>query len=374
VRRWELLAIPAFGMAIGAAASAPSLWRLSWAYVENSPRLLYLVAIGASIFWGLLPALRFGNERLTWAWRAITTTLLLLVVIQSWRFVDVRMAMWERGTEIIDGVTASGEVYDGQRILVMNAPAWFAQGVYEYPYGHFGVQLMPEYIGLDRVIYTSSERSAEVAAASGTWSPDTEGGRYGFGPHGPEMPPEQIDALLREGHELVVVRPAGAGYAVRDIGRIEPGSADPDLDLAGQIGNFVRVDTARVAANEGRLTVYVDWHVLYTIPANPRTRASLAIVEVRDSSGAAVFTYAGDALAGFSPLMFWQSGDLIADSIALTLPEDGAYSVHVGVQRVFASAPMPAVGADGTEYADGMLPIGAFVVSDGVVNSEESGQ
>ncbi|HEX5166566.1 MAG TPA: hypothetical protein VFV93_14275, partial [Thermomicrobiales bacterium] len=372
VRRWDLMAVPAVGLAIGVVASAPALWRLSWAYVENSPRLLYLVAIGASIFWGLLPALRFENERLTAWWRVASSTLLLLVVAQSWRFVDVRMKMLASGTDIVNQIVATGETYEGRQILVMNAPSWFSMTTYEYPYGHLGVQVMPEYIGLDRVIYTSSRRSAEVLAESGTYNVDTSVGPYGFGPHGPEMTAEEIDALLRDGYELVDVKPDIDGYTVRDIGRIEPGGADPDLDHAGRIGEFVLVDDARVAADGDGMTVYIDWYVRTELARRIGTPASVTIVEVRDSSGAPVYTYIGDALAGYSSPMLWRPNDLIADSIQIPLPEDGTYAVYAGIQQLFEPAPMPAAGADGTAYDDGLLPIGEFVVTAGRLTSVES--
>ena len=104
-----------------------------------------------------------------------------------------------------------------------------------------------------------------------------------------------------------------------------------------------------------------------------RIPASVAIIEVRDATGAVVFTYAGDALAGFSPPTLWQAGDLVADSIEIPLPVQGAHSIHVGLQRVFADGPMIATGADGAEYPDGMLPVGEFVISDSGTISAGSG-
>ncbi len=374
IRRWELLAVPAFAIAVSIAAGAPSLWRLSWEYVENSPRLLYLVAIGASIFWGLIPALRFRHDRLTLVWRVVTTTMLLLIVIQSWRFVDVRMEMWVRATTFVDDLVSTGETYEGRRILVMNAPSWFAQGSYEYPYGHLGVQVIPSYIGVDRVIYTSSGRSAVVDAASGAANVDTSSGPYNFGPHGSEMTTEDIDALLRDGYELIDVTPVGDEYAIRDVGRLTPGGADPALDLAGAIGGFAGVDDARVTVKDGWLTIYIDWHMLDDLPSRPRTNATLTLIEVRNSAGSVVYAYAGDPLAGFLPVTFWQAGDLVSDSIAIRLPETDTYSVHVGLQRVFAAGPMPATGQDGTEYPDGMLPIGVFEITDSRTIEVRSGQ
>ncbi|MGH9174692.1 MAG: hypothetical protein ACRD1H_10050, partial [Vicinamibacterales bacterium] len=261
-RRFELLAIPVTGVAIGVAASAPSLWRLSWAYVENSPRLLYLVAIGASIFWGLLPALEFAHTRVTWAWRSVTIVLVLVIVAQSLRFIDLRLEMLDTGTATIDEIVELGERYDEQSVLVMNAPSWFAQGSYEYPYGHFGVQLMPSYIGLDRVIYTSSRRSAEVSAASGTFDAKTSAGPYSFGPHGVDLTLDQIDVLLRDGRTLINVWPVNGAYQVREVGRLLAGQAEPELPEAGRFNEDIEIDDARVAVVDGLLTVYVDLHVL----------------------------------------------------------------------------------------------------------------
>jgi hypothetical protein len=319
-----------------------------------------------------LPALRFEHERLTAWWRVVTSTLLLLVVAQSWRFVDVRMAMLASGTDIVNQIVATGEMYEGQKVLVMNAPSWFSMTTYEYPYGHLGVQVMPEYIGLDRVIYTSSRRSVEVTASSGTYNIDTSVGPFGFGPHGQAMTAEEIDALLREGYELIDVKPEIHRYTVRDIGRIEPGGADPALDLAGEIGNFALVDDARIATSDDGLDVFIDWHVRNELARRSGTPGSVTIVEVRDSNGAPVFTYAGDALAGYSSPLFWRPGDLIADSIQMPLPADGRYAIYVGIQQMFEPAPIPATGADGTDFDDGMLPIGTFVVSGSRLTSVES--
>jgi hypothetical protein len=365
--RRGVLVIPAAGLLIAAAASAPSIVRLSWVYVENSPRLLYLGAIGAAIFWGLLPSLRFGDRRLTIAWRVVTIVLLVAVVGQSWRFIDVRMTMFERGTAMIDSVVASGEQHQGQRLLVMNVPSWFAQGSYEYPSGHFGVQLIPNYIGLDRVIYASSSRSARTDAASGTLIAGASGGRYLFGPHGPEMTTAQIDALLRAGYELAEVRPVANAYVLRELGRLVPNGADPALPMSGWIDEAIGVGRARAAIDGHMLVVMFDWHV-----SRPLTTGSMTIVEIRDERDKVVFAYAGDALGGYAAPLLWLTGDLIADSIALPVPAAGTYSVWAGMQVAATGERLPSRQSVDRPAKDGLVHLGDIQVLDGAPISAES--
>ncbi|HUG17045.1 MAG TPA: hypothetical protein VMM78_18700, partial [Thermomicrobiales bacterium] len=323
-----LLAIPLAGMAVAAVASLPSLLRLSWGYVENGPRLLYLVAIGSALFWGLLPSLKLGGRWLTLAWRVATLLLLCGIVAQSWRFIDVRLEMFERGTAMIDGVVAAGERYQGQGLLVVNAPSWFAQNRYEYRYGHFGVQLMPDYVGLDRVVYVNSGLASRVDVRSVAWQADVSGGAYPFGPHGFDAPPEELDALLREGRQLVTVTPRGGDYVVREVGRLRPGDAERLPGAAGRVGSGVWLNAARAAVTSAHpelLTIYVTWHAL-----EPPGDELDTVIELRDGQGAVIARYEDYALDGMSAPRLWQAGDKLNDSVAFPLPPPGSYSVWAG--------------------------------------------
>ena len=121
------LAVPGISLIVSLIAFIPALTRLSYAYVEDSPRLLYMVGIGAAVFWGLLPALDFHHSAATRIWRMVTLLLLAGVFLQSWRFVDVRMTMLARGSEVIAQVVAAGEQFRGEPVVFINAPAWFSR-------------------------------------------------------------------------------------------------------------------------------------------------------------------------------------------------------------------------------------------------------
>jgi hypothetical protein len=351
--RRNQLAVPLLGLGVGLAAAAPSMARLSYAYVQDAPRLLYLGGIGAALFWGLLPMLDFRQRALTIAWRTLTIAALCGVVAQSWIFVDLRMRMYARGTRVVNAVVAGGEDYQGQRVVFVNAPAWFAQDRYEYPYGHFGIQVMPSYIGLERVIYASSSRSAALDAASVALNPAVSGGVYAFGPHGASVTFEQLDALLRDGRELFVVAPSGDGFRVRDVGRLQPGQAEQRSDAPGSVGGVWLSHARDVLTKEG-LTVYVSWSVLAPPGVDVET-----VLELRDGAGQPVASYHGYALGGYSAPRLWRAGDVIDDSLLFPTPPPGAYTIWAGLQQVSEGQRLPAAG--GVTDA-GLVQVGQIVV------------
>ncbi|RIK45900.1 MAG: hypothetical protein DCC58_04950 [Chloroflexi bacterium] len=349
------LALPSAALTLSVAAFAPSLARLSYGYVQDSPRLLYLVGIGAAAFWGLLPALDFNHRRTTRIWRIVTCTLLFGVIVQSWRFIDVRMEMFARGTVVINEIVQLGERYRGQRALVVNAPAWFAQDRYEYLYGHFGVQLMPSYIGLDRVVYTSSAFSAFTQVASASWNPAVSDGPYPFGPHGATAPPEQLDALLREGRHLIDVRPYQQRFIVRDVGRLVPGGAQPLTTFPGTIASTVSLSPARTVVDHSEIIVLFSWHVLEPLPEDAN-----AVVSIRAAGNETVAEYVGYPLAGYSAPRLWLSGDRIDDSVRFDPLPAGEYSIWVGLRSVDSGDALPVQAEVGASSSQ--IMIGSFSV------------
>lgn len=361
----RVVVLPLAGMAIATVAALPSMLRLSWGYVENGPRLLYLVMIGSALFWGLLPSLELGNRHATLVWRITTIALLLGVVVQSWRFINVRIEMFESGSATIESIVQLGERYRGQRIVVANMPSWFALGRYEYRYGHFGIQVVPFYLGLDGVVYANSSQLARTDVQSVAWQPDVAGGPFSFGPHGVDTTPEQLDGLLRDGYRLVTVTARGT-YAVREIGTLTPNAATHRLDATGSIGEGIWLDSiraARASAHPELLTTYVTWNVI--APLNDDVEA---VIEVHDSANNVVFSHVGYALGGMSAPRLWQAGDKIADSIAFPMPNDGHYSVRVGMQRVETGERLPALLPDGGVAQENLLPVGTLHVTDGHVS------
>lgn len=321
------LAFPLAGVVIAGVAALPSMARLSWPYVENAPRLLYLVGIGSALFWGLLPALDFGRKGVTIAWRVITTGLLIAVIVQSWIFIQLRMEMFASGSSAVAGIVEAGDRHSGRSLLVVNAPSWLALREYEYPYGHLGAQVMPDYIGLDRVIYTSSRLRTDVNAASASLVADIGGGRFTFGPHAPETNAADLDARLREGRVVVEVSRDGEGFVVTGIGQLTPGGAQDGPRFVDIPGVPVAVGLLRSVESKGQLIIYLSWNVTSRYTGGPSVT-----VELVDGEGTVVDRYDGPPLAGVSDPSLWQAGDRIDDRYRFVQPPDGRYTVRAGIE------------------------------------------
>lgn len=209
---------PLLTIVLGALVFVPAAVSLVTEYVLNGPRLLYIVAPASSVFWGLLPSLRFERRRLTYAWRAATLAAVTVVLVQSVLFIDRRLTMLDYGTQIANGIIREGKAHPNGKLLFINVPSWFEPRTQEYPLGHLGVQIEPDYIGLSRLIYAGS--GLNVDAESYSLAPDVSGWRYNFQPHGPTIDHTGIDAKLRAGATLVVVDLYHNRLAVREPGSI----------------------------------------------------------------------------------------------------------------------------------------------------------
>lgn len=275
--------------------------------------------------------------------------------------------MFARGSKTISAITRLGEQYRGQRLLVTNLPSWFALGEWEYRYGNYGVQVVPFYVGIDRVVYVNSGDSAGVDVRSVAWQAAVAAGPYSFGPQGMDAPPEQIDAFLREGRELVSVVPVDGEYRVRDVGRLVPGAAERLPSSPGRIGQGIWLDSIRVArtsAHRDLATIHITWNVIAPLSDDVDT-----VVEVRDADGTVIFSRTGYALDGMSAPQLWRVGDKVEDSIAFLLPEDSDYAVYVGLQRVGTNERLPVFGASEGASLDDLLRVGEMHVRDGVLST-----
>ena len=218
------------------------------------------------------------------------------------------------------------------------------------------MQLMPSYIGLNRIIYASSSYSAYTDAASVSWNPDVSGGIYPFGPHGPSTPPEQLDALLRQGREVVDVRPEGATFAVRDVGRLMSKRAEQRGDFPAEIASSVWISTARTANESDELVLLFQWHVMSAL-----TEDANAVIELRDADGRVVQRYDGYPLSGVSAPRLWVAGDRIDDSVAFPMPARGVYSIWAGMRSVDTDQPLPVTpGPEGAPVEFNMVEVGTF--------------
>ncbi len=348
-------------LAVGGAAVVlvPAWLVLSWAYVEDAPRLLYPAAPAIAALWGLLPSLRFRSATLTRGWRAISGLLLVAVVAQSLAFIGVRRDMWAEGTTLVEGVADAAASHEGRPLLFLNVPAWFAPKAPEYPVGHVGLTALPGYIGLGRSVYL--HRGVQPAIESRGYYPDLNGWKYDFNTHGGPAGLDEFDALARRVDAVYTVEMGGDGARVRRVGEIRPGGA-----VRNPAG--ARFDTRRgrgiiltgAGARLGGDAIAGDftWDVVAPPPGD-----FLPVLRVRDVGGAGVAEWRQYPLGDVAAPRLWQAGDRVRDLPVLRLPADlpaGRYTVWLSWEEKTDGELLPGVAADGTPLPPAGLALGEF--------------
>ncbi len=334
---------PLLAVAVGGMVFTPAIVGLTYEYVLNSPRLLYVVAPASAIFWGLLPSLTFKRTWLTRAWRGVTLVLIGVVLVQSVLFIDRRITMLEYGSQIADGIIREGEAHPNGKLLFLNVPSWFSPKTQEFPRGHLGVQIEPNYIGLNRLIYAGS--GLNVDAESYSLAPNVSGWRYDFQPHGVAIDHNAIDAKLRAGFTLVVVDLYHNALAVREPGSLTPNQPDPG-NAQATFGAGLDYLGDTITRNGSQLTITSRWYVRKALDGDYQIWT-----EVRDASGNVVVQRKDYALRGMSPPRLWKPGDLVVDRLVLDLSQvtvTGQLPVRLGLVSTANGQMLPVTGSGST--------------------------
>lgn len=322
------LMLGAGALALGLLVFLPAIIGLRYEYVQNSPRLLYIVAPACAFFWGLLPKLRFGRARLDRVWRVTTLALAALVIVQSAMFIERRMTMLADGTELVDELAADAE-RGGVPLLYMNVPSWFAPRGQEYPRGHLGVQLIPYYVPLGLLVYTANGDAVDLA--SGALAPPVAGWRYHWQPHGPPLDHAQVDALLRQGVGLRLVSLGEDGVAIRAPGSLAPGQPWPTARQA-VFGDALWLVDYGIGFEGDLLTVTTRWFVAREL----REDVQLWF-QVRNGEGSVIAEARDYPLGGMSPPRLWQPVDLVEDRVVIQLPRHVSHDVTIQLALVSTS-------------------------------------
>ncbi|MGA7669311.1 MAG: hypothetical protein WBW04_02750 [Nitrolancea sp.] len=330
---------PLLTIAVGGMVFVPAIIGLTYEYVQNSPRLLYVVAPASAIFWGMLPSLRFERRWLTWIWRGALLALVSVVLLQSLLFIQRRMTMLEYGTQIADGIIREGEAHPNGNLLFINVPSWFSPKTQEFPRGHLGIQIEPDYINLSTLIYAGS--GLHVRAESFSLAPDVSGWRYDFQPHGQPIDHDAIDQRLRSGETLVVVDLYHDALAVREPGSLTPNQTEPRNEQA-TFGDGLALLGATITRDGDLVTIDSHWYVRSALDGDYQLWTQL-----RDADGNVMAERKDYALRGMSPPRLWQPGDLIDDRLVLDLSQaanSGPLSARVSLVSTADGSLLPVSG------------------------------
>jgi hypothetical protein len=277
-----------------------------------------------------------------------------VVVVQSVLFIQRRTVMLDYGTVVADGVINQGVLKFDRPMLMLNVPAWFAPKTQEFPRGHLGVQVEPNYIGLERLVYAGSGRQTTIESRS--LAPDVSGWLYNFQPHGPAIDHDEIDARLRAGTALIVTDLYHDSLAVREPGTLEPNQPPPAPSaVSATFGDGLQYLGVDLQHDGDLARITTRWYSARQLGADYQLW-----VQLRDASGRVVAERKDYALRGMSPPRLWKPGDLIEDRLVLDLAASdarGPLDVRLGLINTANGEMLSITSPDGTP-SDGWLTIG----------------
>lgn len=333
----------------------PAWLVLTWAYVEDAPRLLYPAAPAIATLWGLLPSLRFPSRPLTLVWRGLSLLVLLAVTIQSLNFIGVRRDMWAEGTTLIQGIADTAVARGDRPLLFLNVPAWFAPKDPEYPVGHVGLTALPGYVGLGRSVYI--HRGVQPPLESRGFYPDVNGWKYDFNTHGAPATLDEFAALLRRVDAVYGVAMLPGGARIRQVGALIPNGADRQLS-GPRWGGVIALRTSAITFDSTGLLTDFTWDVLAPPPGDV-----LPVLRIRDERGAVVAERRSYPIAGIAAPRLWQAGDRVRDRASLALPATlpaGTYTIWISWEEKTTQAVLGGVDAAGTPLPPMGATLGQF--------------
>jgi hypothetical protein len=341
-----------------AIAVLPASLVLSYDYIINGPRVLYLASVGATIAWavGIGALVSDGRRRMGAPSKGLALLGLVAVLVFSFGFVRERQATHRMGGDLIwqASETISAAPAD-EGHLVVNYPAWLAPGQIVYPVGHEGVEFMPRYIGVGDLVWANSGAERDVFTAKfANELPPWPG--YYYGIRGPEVSWEGLAERIRNADRVQIVHLGEDALQLRAAGRVlDQSVASPEpMAVFGERVTLSHADLA--AAGRELAVVRLVWR-----SDIPLTDADYRVfVHLYDEAGALAAQSDGYPINGLFPFWMWRHGDVVEEIRYLTTGSQllpGSARVAVGIYDADSGERLPAVGPDGDRFPDDAVPI-----------------
>ena len=349
--------VPAVALLAAGIVLFPAWLVLTWAYVEDAPRLLYPAAPAIAALWGLLPMLAFGRRAITIGWRVVALLLIGAITLQNLAFIDLRRDMWAEGTTLVHGVADTAAAHEGRPLLYLNVPAWFAPKEPEYPLGHVGLTALPGYVGLGRVVYI--HRGVQPPIESRGYYPDQNGWKYDFNTHGGPASLDDFATLLRGVETVYLVEMRDDGAHFREVGSLRADAADR-AGNAPRFGPGIVLREGTVAFVGNDLQADLTWDILAPVPGD-----FLPVLQVVDARGQTIAEWRKYPIADIAAPRLLKVGDRVHDRPLIPLPATlpgGDYTILLHWEEKTQRTPLPGTAADGSPLPSTGISLGGFTI------------
>ncbi len=362
--RTRRLLLPAlFGLGWYVAAAVPSIFFLELNYTLGSPRLMYISALGASIFWGII----FGGILyfLKGMWKFPVLLFLVIPLLVSLPFLSARreeMLLQSRyGWRLIE-VVESHAIYNDHQVILVNAPAYLSPHQTTFLLGTEGSVFMLN--GSDYNAFFRLNTNQPAANPFDSVVSHLESIRYepfNFTPQNfPLFGADLYSQLDQTDHIIVTYFHSREFYPVYVGGNAATLADSPPLAVYPESGLSLLHAEARITSDQQTITILTRWQIEQPAPVR---------IFVHAFCGAEFIGQAdGDLWGGLYPLSEWESGQTSTDirPIFLDAPvEKDCLRLTTGIYRIPDVVRLSPLDADTRQsLPDDVIPIDSITVSD----------
>ncbi|MBN1402078.1 MAG: hypothetical protein JXA74_14655 [Anaerolineae bacterium] len=326
---------------------------LSFRYVIDGPRVLYLASVGMALLWADMigqVAVRVGRRGRIG--HVIGLAFLLASVAWGARFSWRRLQLCANGLVPLIEASRQAEATPDESWLFINVPAWITVRETGFALGHEGYTLLPPYygVGLSDFAYVNYGLRRDMRIGS---LPDIRRewtaliGYHGRASSIPALADElravnHVSVLTYESESLHM-QPVGGVF---DIGEIAPDTL-PAVHATFEDALDLRQVTTRMAA--GQLQIELLWSAQAELDG-PYT----VFAHLYGTDGRLVAQADGYPLGGTFPPALWRPGEAVRDIRYFPDPEGAAadYVLGVGLYRADSGERARAVDAQGLSLPD----------------------
>ena len=276
-----------------------------------------------------------------------------LILWQSGSFIARHVALQDQGAAVVAQLveTAAQPGPDAGRVYI-NFPAWLSPKSPDYPLGHTGVQIVPEYVGLGRSVYVHRGvepplRSLAYPAAAREWD-------HHYGLHGPAIGLDELEQAFRDGGGVYLTRFAPGRLILDYVGQVTAGTVALEANRA-RFGDWAALVEAGARRDGDRLVVDLVWQALAPAPSD-----YTVFVHLVGDQPAPLAQADSYPLGGLLPPQRWRSGDRIVDRRYLEWPAgagERGWRVLVGWYDRASGQRAAALDGRGERYPADAVPV-----------------
>jgi hypothetical protein len=340
----------AFGLIVWALASLPSILILDNAYVLGSPRLFYLLSVGAVLAWSI-PILTFRGQRSEVRGRiaewGLCAVIFAACYLPSAGYMRCELAYQGIAGEVGRMMAgAARSVPPGQEVTFVNLPYFFSsrgKGTEcrnPFVFAPTGAVVIPPYANArDFAFYNGGPDVPTSAVTVREYQP-------GWQTFGEAASVEQLRQRLSATSHVFV-------FDLLQWRLFDLSAAwQPNARKCPARATFSGVQICNLQSTiSNSLVVTLTWQSVTAVQDRQ------VFVHIYNSSGKVAAQDDGIPAQGFAPTSWWRPGDVITDTHIILLANlpPGTYRVTAGMYDAITSTRIEARGADGARLPDDEL-------------------